>query len=350
VPGVANLGPVTYRRAGLLALLLVLSACTTTSTGTAVPAPAGSGAASSATVSASASASTRASTLATPAPSDGSRGPTTPSTSSSPTAPSTSSTPSAPSSTSTVPTSKNGVGSALPTVALSQVNDLACTSTHRPVILLPGTFSTVAGSYSTLAPALVAAGYCLYGQDFAGQATQAVRTSAAETAVLVDQVLELTGADQVDAIGYSQGGLVLRTALRENGLADKVDAAVLIAPSFHGSDAQILQLATPELCRACVDQQVGSELLTALNTGGDLDGSVHYAVVVSRVDAIVTPYTSQIPEGPADRVRSVVIQDRCPTDRTAHEKLPYDPAVVAWVLTSLAADGLPDPADFSCTG
>lgn len=215
------------------------------------------------------------------------------------------------------------------------------------MVLLPGTFSTVGGNYADLAPALIAAGYCLYGLDLGG-ATQAVRTSADAAATFVGQVLTVTGSTQVDVVGFSQGGLILRTALRENGLADQVHTAVLISPSFHGSTAAVLDLATPELCQACLDQQAGSALLTSLAAGGDLDGSVRYSVVVTRSDSIVTPYTSQIPAGPPDRVRSVVLQDACPGNRTSHQDMPFEPAVVRWVRTSLEADGRPDTADFSC--
>ena len=93
--------------------------------------------------------------------------------------------------------------------------------------MLHGTFSTIAVDYSALAPALVAAGFCVYGTNYGLYGTQPVRTSATAFASFARQVLTLTGSDQLDVVGFSQGGLVLRTALRQDGMAAKVAVAVL---------------------------------------------------------------------------------------------------------------------------
>ena len=97
--------------------------------------------------------------------------------------------------------------------------------------------------------------------------------------LFIDTVLAVTGADQVDVVAYSQGGLVLRTALRQDGLAGKVAVAVLIAPSFHGTTSPLLDALPAGACPACTDQGAGSALLTELDAGGDLDGDVRYAVL-----------------------------------------------------------------------
>ena len=41
-------------------------------------------------------------------------------------------------------------------------------------------------------------------------------------------------------------------------------------------------------------------MLTELNAGGDLAGAVRYAEISTRNDVIVTPVSSQVPDGPAD--------------------------------------------------
>lgn len=257
---------------------------------------------------------------------------TRPDTTSSPTATATSPTPIAPN---------------FPDVGIDGVNSAACTSEHRPVILLPGTLSTVAKNYRTLARVLIDDGFCVYGVNFGADATQAVRTSAQTTADFIRNVRAATGSEQVDVVGYSQGGLVLRTAMRFYGSADSVRNAVLIAPAFHGSDSFLLKV-TADLCPACGDMRTGSALLKELAVDGDLDGEVTYSVISSALDDIVTPYQSQAPEGPSSRVHQIVIQDRCPDNRTPHGELSFDPTVVGWTVQSLEADGLPQSADLQC--
>ena len=217
------------------------------------------------------------------------------------------------------------------------------------MVLLHGTFSTVASNFSSMAPALQSSGRCVYAIGYGSNGTASVRRSATQVAAFIRTVLNVTGADQVDVVGYSQGGLVLRTALRDDDLAAAVRTAVLIAPSFHGTDSPLLDSLPAGLCPACEDQRAGSALLTELAAGGDLDGDVRYAVVSTSTDTVVTPVASQVPVGPADRVRALVVQDRCPADTVDHVHLPADPAVNAWTVAALDARGLPDPEALPCS-
>ncbi len=228
------------------------------------------------------------------------------------------------------------------------MNDPACRSADPPVVLLHGSFSTVAVNFSALAPALRTAGRCVYGLDYGNEGIGAVTDSARAVANFVRGVLAVTGAMRVDAIGYSQGGLVLRAALRLDGLADLVRVAVLIAPSFHGTTASLASAVPAALCPACADQVAGSPLLRQLDSGGDLDGDVHYAVVSTRADIVVTPVSSQAPVGPPDRVRSVIVEDVCPTVHTDHIALPKLAAVISWTVAALDTDGRPPTAALTC--
>ena len=253
-----------------------------------------------------------------------------------------------PSPSTSVTPSVTGTAAALPDVHLPGVNDPSCRSAEPPVVVLPGTFSSVAGNFTPLAVALAADGRCVYGTNYGLGGVASVRDSAASVAAFVDDVLAAGGGDRVDVVAYSQGGLVLRTALRQDGLADRVGTAVLIAPTFHGTTSPLLDGVPGALCPACADQIAGSALLTELDAGGDLDGAVRYATIASRDDTVVTPVTTQSPAGPADRVTSLVVQDRCPQVRLDHVALPGDPRVIAWVTAALTTEGRPDPADFPC--
>ena len=259
----------------------------------------------------------------------------------------------APTPSSSVPTlaptaSPSRIRSPLPDVHVPGVNDPSCRSAERPVVLLPGTFSTVQSNFTALAAALQADGRCVYGLNYGLAGVAPVRDSASAAAGFVQDVRAATGADQVDVVGFSQGGLVLRTALRLDGLAPAVATAVLIAPSFHGSTADLLTGVPAAACPACADQTAGSALLTELDAGGDLDGQVRYATISSRDDTVVTPVDGQSPVGPADRVRSLVIQDRCPQARVSHLDLPADPGVVGWLGAALDSDGRPEPTAYRC--
>ncbi len=236
----------------------------------------------------------------------------------------------------------------LPGVGLAGVNVVGCRSAEPPVLLLHGSFSTAAGNFSTIAPALLAAGRCVYAIDYGAEGTAAVKDSAAQVAVFVHQVLVASGASRLDVVGYSQGGLVLRTALRLNGIADDVRVAVLLAPSFHGTTSPLARAIPGAICPACADQIAGSDLLRELDVGGDLDGTVRYAVLSTRYDAVVTPVSSQVPNGPSDRVQSLIVQQECPKALTDHLALPTSPGVPSWVLDALTADGRPSASALTC--
>ena len=239
-------------------------------------------------------------------------------------------------------------------VGVAGVNDPTCTSEHRPVVLLHGTFSTVRSNYAAMIPRLQATGRCVYGINYGLGGLQSVRSSAQEVATFIDQVLAVTGAEQVDVIAFSQGGLVLRTALRLDGAAPDVATAVLIAPTFHGTTSPLIASLPAGACAACADQAAGSSLLADLDAGstsadGDLDGDVAYAVVGSRDDTVVTPLAAQIPQGPAERVTSIAVQDNCPDEYVDHIALPANSGVIGWAIDALQTDGRPDPTALTCS-
>ena len=92
-------------------------------------------------------------------------------------------------------------------------NDWSCQPSEDhpyPVVLVPGTFESMAKNWSTLSPRLKNQGYCVfalnYGETNGLDATGPVAESAKELAPFVDAVLAATGAKKVDLVGHSQGG------------------------------------------------------------------------------------------------------------------------------------------------
>ncbi|GGK89070.1 lipase [Sphaerisporangium melleum] len=232
-------------------------------------------------------------------------------------------------------------------------NDWTCRppAAHpRPVVLVHGTFASMAVNWPAISPVLKRAGYCVFALNYGGgegaliQGTGDIARSAQQLSAFVDRVLAATGAAEVDLVGHSQGGMMPRHYLKFLGGAAKVRKLVALAPSNHGTTlsglatlGDLLGLTGPitDACPACGQQLAGSAFLTALNSGGDTVPGVEYAVIVTRYDEVVTPYTSGYLSGAG--VRNVRLQDVCPLDFSAHLGVIFDPVVQRLVLDELGA-------------
>ena len=154
-------------------------------------------------------------------------------------------------------------------------------------------------------------------------------------------MLAVTGAEQVDVIAFSQGGLVLRTALRLDGLAPDVATAVLIAPTFHGTTSPLIASLPAGACAGL--RRPGGRVGPAgrarrrrTSADGDLDGDVRYAVVVQ---------PRRHGRHPARRAGSASVrqtgsrrwsvQDRCPDEYVDHIALPANSGVIGWAVDAL---------------
>jgi len=241
-------------------------------------------------------------------------------------------------------------------------NDWSCkpTADHPfPVILVPGTFESMAKNWATMAPVLKSEGYCVYSLNYGStngvDATGPIADSAAQLSPFVDAVLASTGAEKVDLVGHSQGGMMPRYYMGFLDGAKKVNALVGIAPSNHGTQGLIVPspdglpsatTAGGSSCQACSDQQAGSPFLAKLNSLGDALPGPAYTVISTTHDEVVTPYQSQFLAGPAEKVTNITIQDKCPADPIEHDQTPNDPVVQRLVLNALGRPaGQPgDPA------
>ncbi|MGW0968514.1 esterase/lipase family protein [Streptomyces sp. NPDC002516] len=215
-------------------------------------------------------------------------------------------------------------------------NNYSCkpSATHpRPVVLVHGTFGNSVDNWLALAPYLTSRGYCVFSLDY-GQLPGVplfnglgpIDASAAQLQGFVDKVLAATGAAKVDLVGHSQGGMMPRYYLKFLGGAAKVNALVGIAPDNHGTNLNgltnllpyfpgakdLLSAATPGLA----DQIVGSAFLTKLNAGGDTVPGVHYTVIATKYDEVVTPYQSEFLSG--SDVHNVLLQNLCSLDLSEH--------------------------------
>ncbi|MEU6219772.1 alpha/beta fold hydrolase [Streptomyces sp. NPDC047022] len=215
-------------------------------------------------------------------------------------------------------------------------NDYSCkpSAAHpRPVVLVHGTFGNSIDNWLSLAPYLEARGYCVFSLDY-GQlpgvplfyGLGSIAASAGQLQTFVDRVLSATGAAKADVVGHSQGGMMPRYYLKFLGGDAKVNALVGLAPDNHGTTLdglanllpyfpgaeELLSAATPGLA----DQLVGSAFLTKLNAGGDTVPGVHYTVIATKHDEVVTPYSSQFLSG--SDVHNVLLQNLCSVDLSEH--------------------------------
>jgi triacylglycerol esterase/lipase EstA (alpha/beta hydrolase family) len=224
-------------------------------------------------------------------------------------------------------------------------------STHPdPVILVNGTFANEDDNWQAASPLLANHGYCVFTFNYGGTgyvtSTGDIATSAGQLAAFVTQVLAATGAQKVDLVGHSQGGMMPRYYLKFLGGAQYVNALVALAPSNYGTTLDgltalanalgaigLVNSAINPLCTACVEQEQGSSFLANLNSGGDTVPGVSYTVIESKDDEVVTPYTNAFLTGPG--VTNITLQNQCPLDASDHLEIAADPVALADVLNAL---------------
>jgi triacylglycerol esterase/lipase EstA (alpha/beta hydrolase family) len=247
-----------------------------------------------------------------------------------------------------------GYAQSSPSASPPGANNWSCrpSAAHpRPVILVHGTFEDMSGNWQALSPLLYDHGYCVFALNYgsyegSGQfgvyATGDIAQSAEQLAGFVGQVLAATGARKVDLVGHSQGGMMPRYYLRFLGGAAKVHTLVGLSPSNHGTTldgiftlANLLGVGSAfgVLCPACEQQEAGSAFLAKLNAGKDTVPGVHYTVIQSTNDEVVTPYSSAFLSG--TNVTNILLQSQCVLDQGEHLSAPYDHIADADVLTAL---------------
>jgi pimeloyl-ACP methyl ester carboxylesterase len=233
----------------------------------------------------------------------------------------------------------------------------ACRATahHRnPVVMLHGLGGNAESNWFYMAPALRDAGYCVYALTY-GQAVpniaigglRPIAESAEQIVDYLDEVRRVTGADKVDIVGHSQGGLHALYITKVLGLSDHVGRVVALAPPTHGTTvsglidfatlAGLRDLVDDVLrtygCFACIDALPGSDLLDELAAGPIAQRGVDYTIVTTRYDVVVTPTASSYVNEPG--VHNLGIQDICPNDPVGHVGMAFDPGVLDIVLNAL---------------
>jgi len=164
---------------------------------------------------------------------------------------------------------------------------------------------------------------------------------------IVQDVRERTGADEVDLIGHSQGGVTARRYAQIAGPEAPVHTLLSMGSPQQGTDygalANILvAMGLLDGIQGAKQLIVGSTFLNELNERSDpTPGDTRYVAIGTRLDQVTKPVArSAIPGG-----EHVVMQEACPGRNVGHFGLLSD-AWVQQVVLSVLAGG---PAKGDCT-
>lgn len=210
-----------------------------------------------------------------------------------------------------------------------------------PVVIVGGflTGQPIAGVfYSGLADRLRADGYqaFIFGPVDFGLAD--IRDSAASLDRFVDGVLASTGAQKVDLIGHSQGGLTSRYYIKNLGGAAEVDSMISLASLHYGTAVanlgSFLLLGNCVGIAGCEQMRIGSSFLNALNAGDDTIGNVSYTNFATVWDELVIPFTSGFLRNDGNNT-NVTIQAQCPFRFVEHVGVAFDSTVYSGIVDAL---------------
>jgi triacylglycerol esterase/lipase EstA (alpha/beta hydrolase family) len=223
--------------------------------------------------------------------------------------------------------------------AQTMANALKCSQTDSgrdPILLVHGTTEDDASYDVTFKPLLTARGELVCTVALPENALGRVDVSAEYVAAAV-RTLAARYQRPVDLIGHSQGGMILRWAVKWwPDIRTLVDDVIGLAPPNHGSSVGSTLCIIP--CMAAAWQQApDARFIAALNNGDETPGRVSYTVVYSETDEIVEPTSPPI-AGEADDSNTMV-QTVCPGREVSHKGAASDNVSVSLVLDALDNPG-----------
>lgn len=232
------------------------------------------------------------------------------------------------------------------------VNDWSCVPKEgtNPVVLVHGTFANQYDSFARMAPELKAAGHCLYSFNYGKDSDAAIgkipgryglsglSENGDELAAFAATVRERTGYEELDMVGWSQGGTLITDVLKKEG-GDGIEDVVTFGASHHGASIRGLALVAKYvgaedvtrdgLGQAAVDQIPDSDYLQQLTADGDTVPGVDYTIVGTKYDNVSTPYRNTFfEEGPGATVNNITLQDGCGIDLSSHVSMMYSPRAI----------------------
>ncbi len=253
-------------------------------------------------------------------------------------------------------------------------NDWSCkpSAAHpEPVVLVHGLSATMGLNWSYVSPLLAERGYCVfaltYGIDPRTVAIGGpggvipIEESAKELDAFVDRVLEATGAERIDLVGHSEGTYMPQFWLKFDGGSQVTDDYVAMTPLYDGTTlyatdqvrdlgaqfglAQAIIDSVAAACGSCPQFIAGSPMQRKLTEGGAAAAQVDYTTIPTRLDELVTPWSSGLIQGPG--TDNQVLQEVCPSNTSEHLAVAFDPAVAQLIFNALDP---PDARPVDCNG
>ena len=203
-----------------------------------------------------------------------------------------------------------------------------------PVLLVPG-YGGDTATLELLASALRRQGHDTTVVALAGNGTADLREEARLLGAAANHVLAQTGADSVDVVGYSAGGVVARLWVRDYGGADLARRVVTLGAPQHGTTvAGFASEVVPTQCpTACRQLAPDSDLLRGLNAGDETPGGPRFISIWTTTDDVVQPPDSARLAG----ALNITVQSICPGSQLEHGDLPNNPTVIRVVAAELSA-------------
>jgi triacylglycerol esterase/lipase EstA (alpha/beta hydrolase family) len=230
---------------------------------------------------------------------------------------------------------------------------LRCTPTvsterREPILLIPGTTLTPQENFSwnyERALSSLRLPYCTV--ELPNQAMSDIQTAGEYVVFALREMSRFRGhhhARKVQIIGYSQGGMVPRWALRFwPDTRALVDDDVGLDASNHGTITA--QPSCAEGCAPAVWQQRNNSAFTAaLNSDQETFPGISYTEIYSQTDEIVVPNLSE--EGSSSvhtggaAIANIAVQQVCPGHVADHLAMgSYDPVGYALALDAITHSG-----------
>ena len=181
----------------------------------------------------------------------------------------------------------------------------------RPILFVHG-WNSSASTWDTMVASFKKAGWTdaeLFRWSY--DTSQSNTVTAQDIATRVDSIRAQTGWDRVDVIAHSMGSLSSRYFLKNLGGDLEVDDWVSLGGPNHGTD-------TANLCgqTSCLEMRIGSDFLTALNSGDESPGTPAYATWWSPCDTIINPDSSVPVSGATNTKTACISHSALTTDST----------------------------------